>query len=84
MGKWTKFFDLSSGGGDKTEFPVIAVEGDEQSACELFQETFDRDPRNVTCECCGSDYSITEFDSLESLLEIYPDAHQVPSKQNTK
>jgi len=57
---WTRFFDMSSGGGNKLPSGVIWIEAEEQKAAELFEGIFGRDPNNVTCECCGSDYSFYE------------------------
>jgi len=57
---WTRFFDLSSGGGNKVGPDVIWIEAPEEKAVELFEAIFGRNPYNVTCECCGSDYAVYE------------------------
>lgn len=57
---WTRFFDLSSGGQEKTPYTTIWIEAPEEEAIEVFQEIFCLDPYNVTCECCGSDFSVWE------------------------
>ena len=65
MPKYTKFFDMCSGGEQKTEFECIVIEGDEETATDIFTRKFGRDPRNVTCRCCGPDFSIGEYDSYD-------------------
>ncbi len=58
--------DMHSGGGLKIDgADRIFIEGPEGPARELFTSRFDRDPDNVTCECCGEDYSVSEYSSLE-------------------
>lgn len=61
--KWFEFFDMSSGGSEKTDHSVITIKAASKGhAIEIFERTFDRDPLNVTCECCGDDFSISEVD----------------------
>lgn len=63
---WTRFWDMSSGGSTKIEpYDFIFIEAPQKEAEEIFQDRFNRDPYNVTCECCGSDYSISEHSDLE-------------------
>lgn len=70
---WTKFFDMSSGGYEKTDYCTIIVEGDEQSAAERFEKEFDVNPYNTTCVCCGPDFSIYVYDTLEEAkTTLYP------------
>lgn len=64
-GRWTKFFDLHSGGGRKTDWDLIVIEAPEDEARRLFKDRTGRDPDNVTCSCCGSDYSVYEVESLD-------------------
>jgi len=63
--KWTLFWDMHSGGGQKLDWGYVFIEADKDKAVEIFMETFGRYPYNVSCECCGEDYSIDESDSLE-------------------
>lgn len=61
---YTLFMDMHSGGqakvqNGKVDVEYIIVEGDEPEAIALFQRTFNRNPLNVTCSCCGEDYSLT-------------------------
>lgn len=37
---------------------------------KIFQEYFHRDPDNVTCECCGNDFSVEEGD-YQSLISYF-------------
>ena len=62
---WTHFWDMHSGGGQKTDYAHIFVNLPYYSAVAWFEEYFDRDPNNITCECCGSDFSINESQSIE-------------------
>ncbi len=55
---WTKFYDMSSGGSEKLGAGTIWIEACESEAIDLFEQIFGRDPQNVTCPCCGPDYSI--------------------------
>jgi hypothetical protein len=65
MPKFTRFYDMCSGGRQKLEHDVIFIEGDEASATARFMAVFGRDPHNVTCSCCGQDYSVWECDTTE-------------------
>lgn len=67
---WTEFDDMFSGGSQKLKWETICIEAGIDEAVCLFIQIFDRDPFNVTCECCGSDYSITSsMDSEISLIK---------------
>ena len=57
---WTKFFDMNSGGSEKTDWTTIYIELPEDEATEYFEKRFGRDPHNVTCSCCGSDFIVYE------------------------
>lgn len=65
MSKWTRFYDMASGGDHKEPFDVIYIEAPEAEAERIFSERFGHDPGNITCDCCGSDYSVSEYESLE-------------------
>lgn len=60
---WTRFYDMCSGGDQKLQAEIIWVEAGEVEASEVFERVFQRDPFNVTCECCGADYSVSECES---------------------
>lgn len=57
---WTEFYDMSSGGMEKTEWTKIYIELPRKEAEAYFEEVFGSDPNNVTCSCCGADYAIYE------------------------
>lgn len=56
---WTEFFDMSSGGTDKTEFRSIYIEADERTAAIYFERRFGFSPYVETYECCGPDFYIS-------------------------
>lgn len=63
--KWTQFWDMHSGGSTKMEpYETIYIEADETTAIRIFEEMFDRSPDNVTCQCCGEDYSVNSYPTL--------------------
>ncbi len=66
---WTKFFDMSSGGYEKTEYTTIFIELPEEEAIDYFEKRFNIDPNDITCSCCGNDYSIYEVDFPENIGE---------------
>ena len=59
---WTEFSDMYSGGERKLDYGTIYIEASEDEATRIFEDRFNRSPHNVTCECCGNDYWITEGD----------------------
>lgn len=66
-----KFTDMNSGGMMKSKYKTILIECYNQTeAIELFEGRFDRNPRNITCTCCGWDYSISEYDSFEDATSL--------------
>jgi len=71
--KTTLFWDMYSGGSKKQSFSKLAVELPEKEAIEWFEEKYGN-PFFVTCDCCGPDYSVSEFDSLEDLKSYHKDA----------
>jgi hypothetical protein len=64
-GKITRFMDMHSGGRLKTPFTHIYVDAPLDEALAIFKDTFQRDPNNVTCKCCGEDFVYEEYNSLE-------------------
>ncbi len=67
---WTKFMDMHSGGKAKIPpYEYILIQGSEQDATDIFRKRFDRDPDNVTCACCGEDFSVSSSDCLQDLTE---------------
>jgi hypothetical protein len=64
---WTVFKDAHSGGSKKLRFEIIYIEAPPDTALRIFRHVFKLDPHNVTCDCCGSDYSI--FDERTSFVQ---------------
>jgi len=64
-GKVTRFMDMHSGGKLKTSFTHIYIDAPLDEALAIFKDTFQRDPNNVTCKCCGEDFVYEEHESLE-------------------
>jgi len=60
----TKFHDMHSGGKLKTDYDHIYIEAPREQAIEFFKSWFNRRPRNVTCSCCGEDFSVTQYEDL--------------------
>lgn len=65
---WTNFMDMNSGGDQKLEHSDIYIEAPRELAIRIFEHKFNRDPYNVTCECCGRDYRISEVDNVDDIL----------------
>ena len=61
----TRFMDMHSGGHQKTPYTHIYIKESLDKAIKTFKEIFERDPDNVTCTCCGEDFTYEEYDSLE-------------------
>lgn len=66
---WTHFWDMSSGGSTKLDWDHIYIEAKKSEARKIFEKKFDRDPDNVTCDCCGADYVVEEYEVLEKATE---------------
>lgn len=62
---FTRFMDMHSGGSQKEKFAYCYIEAPEDVARVVFHNRFGHDPENVTCSCCGDDYSIAESETLE-------------------
>lgn len=62
---WTKFMDMYSGGGSKEAREYIYIEAPEEEAKVIFYNRFGHSADRVTCTCCGSDYSVSESETLE-------------------
>jgi len=56
---------MASGGYDKESFDTLYVELPENEAIEWFINKYGHNPNNVTCPCCGPDYSVYEVDKFE-------------------
>ncbi len=68
---WTEFYDLHSGGSTKEEpFECIYIEADSQKdAVRKFVHRFNHHPDSVACDCCGSNYSYSTYDTLDEASE---------------
>lgn len=56
--------DMNSGGGSKESYNNIYIQAPEEEAKLIFQNRFGHNPDRVSCTCCGSDYSISEYKTL--------------------
>lgn len=62
---WTHFYDMHSGGGPKEDFSSLFIEAPEDEAIRMFASLFGHHPFSIACHCCGENYSITEYPTLE-------------------
>jgi hypothetical protein len=63
---FTRFMDMHSGGGTKEPpYEYIYIEAPEAEAKVIFYNRFGHNPERVTCTCCGEDYSIDSYETLE-------------------
>jgi len=72
---WTKFWDMHSGGGQKENWSIIYIEVPEEEAIVIFYNRFGHNPNRVTCTCCGPDYSISEYPTLEEASGFHRGCH---------
>ena len=70
---YTIFSDLYSGGHPKTDHGLIIIKGKRNTAIKKFKKVFKINPLRTSCQCCGSDYSIYEYETLEQINEEYDD-----------
>ncbi len=70
MNCWTNFSDTHSGGGKlKIEpYEEIYIEAPRKKAIKYFRILFKLNPFDWACECCGENYHIYEYNSLEDAL----------------
>ena len=61
---WTLFWDMHSGGSSKTNWDKIYIQAPEAEAITIFENRMGRNPHQVACSCCGSDFSILESETL--------------------
>lgn len=91
---WTCFIDMHSGGGTKVKpYDFIYINAPEDEAKTIFENQFARDPENVTCNCCGQDYSIDSDEDLARLTAFHrncaylyfgPDGSEWPEREARK
>ena len=88
---WTKFWDMSSGGRTKLDqIDYVLIELPEDEAIAYFKAQFGRDPRAGTCACCGPDYEIMSFKTLQEATAFHrncekayfrPDGTECPAEE---
>jgi hypothetical protein len=62
---WTVFLDMHCGGDCKEDASLIFIEAGIEEAKVVFYNMFHHNPERVSCTCCGPDYAIDEWESLE-------------------
>lgn len=67
---WTHFWDMNSGGDTKEKWPHIFIEAPEAEARIIFYNRFGHNPDRVTCTCCGADYAVSEYPTLEKATKF--------------
>lgn len=67
----TSFKDGHSGGGTKMAVEVVIIEAPEDEAVSVFYSRYGRNPYRITCTCCGPDYSVEEWDTLDEAIEFW-------------
>ncbi len=68
---WTHFMDMHSGGGRKLQWENVFINAPKAEAIAIFEKRFDRDPYNITCDCCGEDYAVDEYPTLEAAANYW-------------
>lgn len=69
---WISFWDMHSGGGTKTDYEKIFIEAnDEDHAVEIFETEFNECPYDVACECCGSNFSVDVYETLDEATKYH-------------
>ena len=58
--------DMHSGGSQKESVGYIYIEAPQSEAVVIFFNKFGHSPFRVTCTCCGEDYSMTEYSTVEN------------------
>jgi len=62
---WTQFWDMHSGGTAKEKWSQIFIEAEKEEAEVIFVKRFGHSPGAVACDCCGSNYSVMQYDTLK-------------------
>ncbi len=65
---FVEFYDCYSGGFRKLGVNKVYIQGNKKDATEEFEVLFNRDPKNVSCECCGRDFVIQDKIELPEFL----------------
>lgn len=66
--KWFKFCDMHTRGRlTNKPYEFIFIEAEEiLSAIEVFDQRFKQSPYSSKCPCCGCNYTIMEYSTLEA------------------
>jgi hypothetical protein len=65
---WFSFHDMNGGGFTKTDYSRIYIQADTiDDAVKNFTQTFNVNPYDTTCDCCGPDFSIDDDKDLVSV-----------------
>lgn len=69
---WTQFWDMYGGGSLKVEpYHDIYIEAPEEEAKVIFYNRFNHNPEQISCACCGKDYSISSGEPLAQLTGFH-------------
>jgi hypothetical protein len=80
---WVHFWDMHSGGKQKLDWANIFIEApDEEEASRYFESRFGRSPGNVTCQCCGEDYSVSVEPSLKQATGYHRGCRVIEAKRD--
>lgn len=77
---WFYVMDTHSG-GRKSDYEIFYVRAETEGEAEQkFERETGLDPHHVTCDCCGSDFSVGgPYESFEKCSEFFDKFHY-PSK----
>lgn len=78
---WTRFTDIHSFGYKKTQYSAMFIEANLDRAVEAFEARFQRNPYNVTCTCCGPDYSVYEDEAPDESEVSRDDVCVIPAAE---
>ena len=68
---WTRIWDMHSGGDSKEPFEKCYIEAPLDEAESVFYARFGHSPHRVTCTCCGPDYCLDEYETLEEATAFH-------------
>lgn len=74
----THIWDMHGGGYTKTPYDHIFIEASEVEAAEELYRRFGVDVDDVTCQCCGGDFSISEYDSIDEATRYHRTTYGEP------
>lgn len=73
---WTQFWDMHSGGGLKeSPYHYIYIEASIEEAKVIFYNRFGHNAERISCTCCGDDYTIDEYQTLELASAYHRDCY---------